>query len=306
MAMSENMMVFERGWLSSNCILLQGQHGAALIDSGYGSHASQTTSMVGQALQQQPLSQLINTHLHSDHCGGNAALQQAWPELQTYVPRASFDSVRAWDEAQLSFQATGQQCPRFTATHTMQAGDELLLGEARWQVHAAAGHDPDMVVLFQPESGLLISADALWENGFGVIFPELDGERAFEAMADTLELIASLNARSVIPGHGKPFGDVPAALERARQRLTYFSTQPHKHAHYAAKVLLKFKLLEWQQIGREDLHTWGQATPYLQRLRDLMGQHNTAMPQWLDQIVQDLVASQAAAIDPVNHSISNI
>jgi hypothetical protein len=30
---------------------------------------------------------------------------------------------------------------------------------------------------------LLLSADALWENGFGVIFPELDGESGFAEAA---------------------------------------------------------------------------------------------------------------------------
>jgi hypothetical protein len=34
-------------------------------------------------------------------------------------------------------------------------------------------------VLFEPQ-GASISADALWENGFGVVFPELEGADAFE------------------------------------------------------------------------------------------------------------------------------
>lgn len=304
--MANHLTVFERGWLSSNGILLQGQHGAALIDSGYGSHASQTVSLVQQALQGRPLDTLLNTHLHSDHCGGNAALQQAWPGVMTYVPRASIDIVRQWDEDQLSYKATGQQCPRFEASATLQAGDELLLGDGLWQVHAAAGHDPDMVVLFEPASGQLISADALWENGFGIIFPELEGEHAFETMANTLDVIERLEAKAVIPGHGRPFTDVSDALARARQRLDYFIKNPHKHAHYAAKALLKFKILEWQHISHAGLQTWGLATPYLERLRDLMGQHHTPMPQWLDQTVQDLVNSQAAIVNPADGSISNL
>ena len=38
--------VFERGWLSSNNILLEGEAGNALIDSGYGAHAAQTLALV--------------------------------------------------------------------------------------------------------------------------------------------------------------------------------------------------------------------------------------------------------------------
>jgi hypothetical protein len=33
---------------------------------------------------------------------------------------------------------------------------------------------------------VLISADALWENGFGVVFPELEGDDAFAIVAATL------------------------------------------------------------------------------------------------------------------------
>ena len=34
------------------------------------------------------------------------------------------------------------------------------------------GHDPHSVILFEPQDRILISADALWEAGFGVIFPD--------------------------------------------------------------------------------------------------------------------------------------
>jgi glyoxylase-like metal-dependent hydrolase (beta-lactamase superfamily II) len=71
--------VFERGWLSSNNILFTGQHsGAALVDTGYCTHSAQTLALVQSALGGRPLERILNTHLHSDHCGGNAALQQAW------------------------------------------------------------------------------------------------------------------------------------------------------------------------------------------------------------------------------------
>ncbi len=43
--------------------------------------------------------------------------------------------------------------------------------------------------------------DALWENGFGVIFPELEGESGFAEQAAVLERIAELDAHVVIPGH---------------------------------------------------------------------------------------------------------
>ena len=68
------------------------------------------------------------------------------------------------------------------------------------------------MILFEPQSRTLISADALWENGFGVIFQELEGEQAFDEVADTLDLIESLAPLVVIPGHGKVFTHVEQSL----------------------------------------------------------------------------------------------
>ena len=79
------------------------------------------------------------------------------------------------------------------------ADTTLTLANLTWQVHAAPGHDPHSVVLFQPDHRLLISADALWENGFGVVFPELDGEDAFDEVGATLDLIERLAPLTVIP-----------------------------------------------------------------------------------------------------------
>jgi len=69
------VQVFERGWLSSNNILLTDADSATLVDSGYFSHAAQTLALLEHALAGRALDRLVNTHLHSDHCGGNAALQ---------------------------------------------------------------------------------------------------------------------------------------------------------------------------------------------------------------------------------------
>ncbi|EXI74562.1 MAG TPA: hypothetical protein PK440_06020 [Candidatus Accumulibacter phosphatis] len=46
----ESVLVIERGWLSSNSILFFEGKQAALIDSGYVTHAAQTVSLVANAL----------------------------------------------------------------------------------------------------------------------------------------------------------------------------------------------------------------------------------------------------------------
>jgi glyoxylase-like metal-dependent hydrolase (beta-lactamase superfamily II) len=259
--------VFERGWLSSNNILFEGREAFALVDSGYCTHSQQTVALVRQALRGRALDLLLNTHLHSDHCGGNAALQAAFPDMLTRIPPGQATHVREWDPIALTYVPTGQQCPRFRIEGLLAPGAEVTLADRRWQIHAAPGHDPHSVILFEPDSRTLISADALWENGFGVVFPELEGEHAFEEVAATLDLIERLQAAVVIPGHGSVFtaeqDGVNAALARARGRLDSFIQDPARHARHAAKVLLKFKLLELQRLPYREFEKWALATPFL-------------------------------------------
>ncbi|MDI9332687.1 MAG: MBL fold metallo-hydrolase [Alphaproteobacteria bacterium] len=290
------MTFVQRGWLSSNHLLLQGNDEAVLIDSGYVAHAPQTLSLIEEALQGGPLDRLLNTHLHSDHCGGNAALQTQYPHLHTTIAPGLAQAVSNWDSSLLTYAPTGQDCPRFKYDAVMQPGTELSLADRTWQVHAAPGHDPHSVILFQPDTGVLVSADALWENGFGVVFPEIEGEDGFTGIAQTLDLIEFLSPRVVIPGHGQTFNDVEAALARARSRLDGFRSQPVKHASHAAKVLLKFKLLDWQRIDDATLLPWSQACSFLHLLHQ---RHFSQIPvqDWVIQCMTDLVKSGAAERD---------
>jgi glyoxylase-like metal-dependent hydrolase (beta-lactamase superfamily II) len=297
--MPSNFTVFERGWLSSNNILFAGKNSTALVDTGYCTHSDQTLALVKSSLKDRPLDHIINTHLHSDHCGGNAALQTTYnavnSTVQTHIPYGLARHVADWNEVALSYQPTGQSCPRFTFQYTMQHGDEVQLGDSKWQVHAAPGHDQHSIILFEPETRTLISADSLWQNGFGVVFQELEGERAFGEVAQTLDVIERLNPQTVIPGHGAVFADdeVKAALAVARSRLDGFVQNPLKHTRYAVKVLLKYKLLELQSISESAFLDWAKATPYFEMVRGRWFA-DKPMEIWVVGYIEELIAGGAA------------
>jgi glyoxylase-like metal-dependent hydrolase (beta-lactamase superfamily II) len=246
-----SMRVLERGWLSSNNVLFideKHEKRAVLVDSGYATHAPQTLALVRNALGgERSLDLIVNTHLHSDHCGGNALLQANFA-CETLIPQTEADAVRDWDEDKLTFRATGQTCERFGFTGTIAPGATLRLGGLDWSVLGAPGHDPHSLMLYCAEERVLISADALWENGFGVIFPELEGESGFAEQRAVLDLIATLDVRAVIPGHGAPFTDVAKALDIASSRIDYLRADPVRNAKNALKVLIVFKLMELRSV----------------------------------------------------------
>jgi len=245
--------VLERGWLSSNNILIDDGDACTLIDSGYHAHAAQTLALLQRALGGKPLTRLINTHCHSDHMGGNAAVQRAHG-CRISVPAGEARAIAAWDQQAMMLSHTGQSAERFSCDDTIAAGDSLQLGGLEWEALAAPGHDMHALMFHSPAARILISGDALWENGFGLIFPELFGQAGgFKATRATLDAIARLPIDTVIPGHGAPFGEVGHSLETAFQRLDAYEREPAKLARHALKVMLSFSLMIHGRIAQADL-----------------------------------------------------
>lgn len=288
--------VFERGWLSANNIFHFGEEDVSLVDSGYCAHQNLTLDLVHKALQKHgllKLNKLVNTHLHSDHCGGNAALAKAF-DCKVHIPVAEELAVKNWDSALLSYDNLGQECPQFAHHGVLVPGQEILLGRYLWTVLAAPGHDPHSVMLYQADYRILISADALWEEGFGVIFPELWGEAGFEEVAQTLDLIETLPVDLVIPGHGTPFIDVAKSLATARSRLDYLASDPDRNARHGAKVLLKYRLLEWRRREISEVNDWIANTPALISAAKLLNMDVDEFIQWLPKA---LIKSGAAKLE---------
>lgn len=103
----DTLRVLERGWLSANNVLLFDGDEATLIDSGYVTHAAQTVALLHAALEGRQLGRLVNTHSHSDHIGGNAAVQRAFGCSIT-VPKGMAQAVADWDETALLLSVIDQ------------------------------------------------------------------------------------------------------------------------------------------------------------------------------------------------------
>jgi glyoxylase-like metal-dependent hydrolase (beta-lactamase superfamily II) len=291
----EGFIFIQRDWLSSNSLLLKNDNETFLIDSGYVSHAEMTLDALRHHLSGQPLDAILNTHLHSDHCGGNANLQFHYPSLSIYVPATQFDIVNSWDKSSLSFEMTGQSCNRFTASSKLFADNSIELLGLPWQIVGSPGHDSDSVMFFQPDFKILVSADALWESGVSVVFPEFADEPGFEDVLYTLDLIEKLNPSLVIPGHGSLFTDVASAINSSRVKLKQFINDPRYHALYTAKVMLKFKLMEINRVQLDTFLAWGSKSTLLKQLHSGFFEQQE-FQNWFVDLLEDLKRKLAISI----------
>ena len=249
----EQFRVLERGWLSSNnTVSLEGNE-APLVDSGSLTHADQTLALLDRALEGRRLTRLINTHSHSDHIGGNATVRRAHG-CRILVPEGMAPAVADWDEDALLLAPPPQQAEPFAFDATIAPGDELEMGGLRWQALHVPGHDMHALAYYAPAEQILISGDALWQDGFGVMFAELHGDNSgLPAQRRTLEMLRELDVRATIPGHGAPFADYEAAVTRALQRLAAFEQSPERMAKSAMKALFTFTLLEKRRMKRAEI-----------------------------------------------------
>src|SRR5262245_27272447 len=188
------LRVFVRDWLSSNNILLKSDAGHVLIDTGYVRHAPLTLALLAsrQGLDGECLARIVNTHCHSDHMGGNAAVARAYG-CPIAVPEGEAPLIERWDTKALWLDYAGQTAERFPVGEAIAPGSTHVWGDLDWCALAAPGHDMGALVFHNAEHRILISGDALWQNGYGVIMPPWIDAAALPATRATLELIAGLD-----------------------------------------------------------------------------------------------------------------
>ena len=244
-----------RGWLHGNVVALPGPV-PTLVDSGYHTGSDEVWSFANEALGGRP-AQLLLTHVHSDHAGGVAALRERGVDRVLAHPDAQ-RIVAAWDEPALWLGATQQHLPRFRIDGPLP--EEVMAGDRPWRVLEAPGHATGGVMFLDERSGVLISGDALWEDGLGAVNPWIDGEERFTLARTTLDRIASLDVRWVVPGHGEPFTDVRGALARARSRLAYVDARRDRLQELMVAGLVHFRAMAAAEEGRPpapaDLARW--------------------------------------------------
>jgi len=284
--------VFVRDWLSSNNVVLKSRDGHVLIDTGYVRHAPLTLALLATArgVGNEPLAKIVNTHCHSDHVGGNAAVAAEY-RCPIAIPEGEDEAVERWDDKALLYEYAGQAVERFRADELISAGSKHVWGDLEWQALAAPGHDMGALVFWNAEHGILISGDALWEHGFGFVMPPQIDPGALPATRATIEMLATLPIRTVIPGHGEPFSDVNAALDRAFDRIAAFEADSLRMARHALKVILMFTLLDHQRLAVDRLG------PLMERVglyRDFNALFFRLPPaQLADAIVGELVRAAA-------------
>jgi glyoxylase-like metal-dependent hydrolase (beta-lactamase superfamily II) len=302
----KNICVIERGWLNCNQVLLLDPRGPThddasniLIDSGYSTHAQTTLDLLAapENLGTARLSRIINTHCHSDHMGGNAAVHRKYGCGIT-IPAGEARHLRPWDAQAIWMGYADQYAEPFEFDTVMHADESFQGGGDAWQALAAPGHDMDALMFWCAAERVLITGDALWQKGLGFVQPQAVADGAnlnIDAALEAILIIEDCAPAIIIPGHGAPFSgdEITAAIAFARARLSAFALDPAKNARHVMKVMFVFALLHKNALPVAALEQYLSKVPCYQDLNQFLG---LSIPQLADWLLADLLKAGAVKV----------
>lgn len=239
---AKNFFFLERGWLNANHFVLTGPE-PEMIDAAYKSGLDETRELLSElGVEFEAVKRIILTHTHCDHVGAVPAVAEA-SGCRVMLDAVSAHFIRHRNSLGTWWSYYDQEADFFEVHDELHPGQEIAFGGMTLQVIAAPGHASGQICLFEPRERFLISADALWEKGLGVLTPRIEGlDSAFRAMR-TLGRIEAVKPRVIYPGHGAAIENPTEALAAARARLTEFIDEPRIQGVDQIKKIIIYTLL---------------------------------------------------------------
>ena len=235
-----------------NIAVLTGPDGKLLVDAEIVTAQSNVAAAL-TSINADPIKQLINTHWHFDHTGGNEWLHQAGASILAHEntrKRLSADTrVEGWFYTFPKAPAGAIPTSVFQDEHTVHAnGSTLAL-----KYYGPAHTDSDISVHFT-EADVLHTGDTFWNRNYPFIDYSTGGSIDGQIRAAKANLEKASASTIVIPGHG--------AVTTGKADLTLFHDVLAEAREKVARLKKQGKTLEEvvaaKPTARYDAE-WGQS-----------------------------------------------
>lgn len=182
---------FTGGIAQTNGYLLETTAGILAVDAPEGMAA-------WVKAQGKPVSHLLLTHQHFDHCQDAAALQKAGARVLAFAPFSRDLTL----EVLMSFVGDSSfSVEAFTVDEVLEGRDEITVGGLTWKLAHVPGHSPDSVTFYCEREKLLLGGDVLFAGSIGrTDFP---GGSLQTLLSGIQKHVMTLpDETRVLPGHG--------------------------------------------------------------------------------------------------------
>lgn len=259
-----NIYFLQRGWFNSNSILITGEEGVVVVDTGHRDDAKELLCLIQQAgVNPADIRLIVNTHSHWDHHGGNAVIQAvSGAKVALGAKTAEFFTHNRHREMWSGY--FGVEMNPVTADFLLHPGQTVQLAGLPFEIIATPGHAPDAISLYQPNDRLLICADVLLEGGdCGVLNTAVHGPAALDEAIQTIQTLQQYDITLTLPGHGNLITDTPGNLNTLLHRLERFRREPAQMAWHLSRRVMMTYLMGSQPIALPDLVSHISQTPWL-------------------------------------------
>ncbi|MER5183852.1 MBL fold metallo-hydrolase [Streptomyces sp. NPDC002896] len=233
----------------------------------------------------------MNTHWHSDHVGGNALLQAMGAGIAAGAPDAQ--AVARRDAGCCVAEYLDQPVSPYTVDVPLDEGQILRLGDADWEVVHTPGHTPGHLALWLPEERLLVVGDALSDYDVGWVNLALDGPDAAAIALASLQRMADLAPRVLLPSHGPLPADPGAAFAAALRRAQRLVDDPAGAVWYGARRIFAFALMIRDGIPADEVEPYLHARAWLTDAARLLGRTPEALAA---ELVDTMLRSGAVVL----------
>ncbi len=189
-----DIILFQLSETDSNIYLI----GDTVIDTGTGFNFPLLRQMFKVTKNDfEKVKQIINTHSHFDHIGGNGFFYNA--SISIHENGAEVVEKADIEKSCADFY-DGKLHPRKVA-RKLKEGDVIKLNNgSELQVIYTPGHTDDSICLYEKKKKIMFTGDTIFADGLGSAkFINSDAE----AMKKSLERISKLEVEQYFPGHGE-------------------------------------------------------------------------------------------------------
>jgi hydroxyacylglutathione hydrolase len=283
----KDLFFIERGYLNSNHFLYRSE-APVLIDTGYISDFSDTEKFINQlGVKISDVRQIINTHCHCDHVGGNKIIQEK-SGCDIALHKVGKHFIDTQDDWSTWWKYYNQNADFFTCTRALEDGEVIPIGPYRFKILHTPGHASDGIVLYNKEEKVLISSDTLWETDLAVMTIRVEGSSALFQMMESLEKLESLDVALVCPGHGAPFRDVKRAISKSKKKIKTYMFDKQKIGDDLLKKIIVYTILMKGIIDAETFFSYLMNTYWFKETVDLYfsGQYQLKYDEIINGFIQ--------------------
>lgn len=175
---------------------------AAIIDPGMTDEAERRLLAEFIEANRLKVTQIINTHLHLDHCFGDNYVKEKYGAQIKASPLDG--SLGASVDTQASMFGLHID-PKYNVTTDvpLHDGDTLSIGAYTFEVIAVPGHSPGGIALYCPEARIAFVGDSIFAGGIGrTDLPGGDYDTLIEALRT--QVLSLPPETQLLPGHDRP------------------------------------------------------------------------------------------------------